>query len=121
MAKTFTVKIERFNPASDPEPHFNAYEVPIEKGWSLLNVLAYIYEELDPSLCYYGSCRVGKCVACHVKIDGKTRLACTELARQEDMVIEPLPTVKENFIRDMALDWSQVHPAGRTGTSDDEE
>ncbi len=121
MAKTFTVKIERFNPASDPEPYFDAYEVPIEKGWSLLNVLAYIYEELDPSLCYYGSCRVGKCVACHVKIDGKTRLACTELARQEDMVIEPLPTVRENFIRDMALDWSQVHPAGRTGTSDDEE
>ncbi len=120
MAKTYTVKIERHNPEVDKEPHFDQYEVPIEEGWSLLNVLAYIYEELDPSVCFYGSCRVGKCVACHVKVSGKTRLACTELAKLEDVTIEPLPTVRENFIRDMMLDWSQVHPVGRksAATSD---
>ncbi|MFQ5914658.1 MAG: 2Fe-2S iron-sulfur cluster-binding protein [Nitrospinota bacterium] len=120
MAKICTVKVERYNPEVDSEPYLQDYEVPIEEGWSLLNVLAYIYEELDPSVCYYGSCRVGKCVACHVKVDGKTRLACTELAQRNDMTLQPLPTVRETFIRDMVLDWSRVHPAGRTGTSDDE-
>ena len=120
MAKTYTVKLERYNPASDKEPSYYDFQVPIEKGWSLLNVLAYIYEELDPSVCYYGSCRVGKCVACHVKVNGKTRLACTEIAGREDMTIEPLPSVRDTFIRDVVLDWSQVRPAGRTGMSDDE-
>ena len=73
MAKTYTVKLERFNPDADKEPYYDDFQVPIEEGWSLLNVLAYIYEELDPSICFYGSCRVGKCVACHVKVSGKTR------------------------------------------------
>lgn len=123
MAKTYAVRIERYNPAVDKEPRFDDFQVPIEKGWSILNVLAYIYEELDPSICYYGSCRVGKCVACHVKVNGKTRLACTELARQEDVTLAPLPTVRENFIRDLVLDWSQVHPVGRKSpaTSAEEE
>ena len=120
MAKTYTVKLERYNPDADKEPYYDNFQVPIEEGWSLLNVLAYIYEELDPSVCYYGSCRVGKCVACHVKVNGKTRLACTEIAGREDMTIEPLPSVRDTFIRDVVLDWSQVRPAGRTGMSDDE-
>ena len=75
MAKTYTVKLERLNPVTEKEPHFDEYQVPIEEGWSILNILAYIYDELDPSVCYYGSCRVGKCVACHVKVNGRTRLA----------------------------------------------
>ncbi len=120
MAKTYTVKLERYNPDADKEPYYDDFQVPIEEGWSLLNVLAYIYEELDPSVCYYGSCRVGKCVACHVKVNGKTRLAFTEIAEQQDMTIEPLPSVRDTFIRDVVLDWSQIHPAGRTGMSDDE-
>ena len=120
MAKTYTVKLERYNPDADKEPYYDDFQVPIEEGWSLLNVLAYIYEELDPSVCYYGSCRVGKCVACHVKVNGKTRLACTEIAGREDMTIEPLPSVRDTFIRDVVLDWSQIRPAGRTGMSDDE-
>ncbi len=120
MAKTYTVKLERYNPDADKEPYYDNFQVPIEEGWSLLNVLAYIYEELDHSVCYYGSCRVGKCVACHVKVNGKTRLACTEIAGREDMTIEPLPSVRDTFIRDVVLDWSQIRPAGRTGMSDDE-
>ncbi len=36
------------------------------------------------------------------------------------MTIEPLPSVRDTFIRDVVLDWSQIHPAGRTGMSDDE-
>ena len=120
MAKTYTVKVERYNPEADKEPRLDDYQVPIEDGWSILNVLAYIYDELDPSLCYYGSCRVGKCVACHVKVNGKTRLACTEIAEKQDMTIEPLPSVRDTFIRDMVLDWSQVNPIGKTGMSDDE-
>ena len=120
MAKTYTVKLERYNPDADKEPYYDNFQVPIEEGWSLLNVLAYIYEELDHSVGYYGSCRGGKCVACHVKVNGKTRLACTEIAGREDMTIEPLPSVRDTFIRDVVLDWSQIRPAGRTGMSDDE-
>ena len=109
MPKANVIQVGRFDPDVDAAPHYDRYEVPIEEGWSILNVLAYIYEELDPTLCFYGPCRVGKCVACHVKVNGKTRLACTELAPQQDMTFDAM--TRRGLIRDLVIDRSQVHEA----------
>jgi succinate dehydrogenase/fumarate reductase-like Fe-S protein len=107
MAETFTVRVARFDPDVDAAPRYQGYPVPIPEGWSLLNVLTYIYEELDPGLCFYGPCRIGKCVACHVRVDGKTRLACTELAPRRDLTIDPM--TQRALIRDLVIDRSRVH------------
>ena len=107
MAETYTVRVGRFDPEREAAPHYDEYAVPIQEGWSLLNVLTYIYEELDPTLCFYGPCRIGKCVACHVRIDGKTRLACTELAPRQGMTIDPM--TRRALIRDLVIDRSTVH------------
>lgn len=64
------------------------YEVPIEKGQSVLGVLDYIYERFDPGLTFYSSCRIGLCTGCLVRVNGKPVLACTTIA-QDDMLIEP--------------------------------
>jgi succinate dehydrogenase/fumarate reductase iron-sulfur protein len=109
MPKPNDIRVARFDPEVDAAPRYDRYEVPIEEGWSILNVLAYIYEQLDPTLCFYGPCRVGKCVACHVKVNGKTRLACTELAPQQDMTFDPM--TRRGLIRDLVIDRSQVHEA----------
>lgn len=67
------------------------YEVPIEKGESVLGVLDYIYERLDPGLTFYSSCRIGLCTGCLVRVNGKPVLACTTIA-EDDMLIEPHDT-----------------------------
>jgi len=108
MAETgYTVRCARFDPERDAAPRYQDYQVPIPEGWSLLNVLTYIFEELDPSLAFYGPCRIGKCVACHIKVNGKTRLACTELAPQQDMTLDPM--THRALIRDFVIDRSKVH------------
>ncbi len=106
MAQTYTVRVARFHPGWDAVPHYDSFQVPIQEGWSILNVLTYIYEELDPTLAFYGPCRIGKCVACHVKVNGKTRLACTELAPQGDISLDPM--THRGLIRDLVIDRSQV-------------
>ena len=109
MANTYTVRLARFDPGRDSASRYQNYAVPIEEGWSILNVLTYIYEELDPTVAFYGPCRIGKCVACHVKVNGKTRLACTELAPPQDMTLDPMTS--RALIRDFVIDRSKVSEA----------
>ncbi len=104
--KTYTVRCARLDPEREKAPHYDSYQVPIQEGWSILNVLTYVYEEMDPTLAFYGPCRIGKCVACHVKVNGKTRLACTELAPQEDITLDPM--TPRALIRDFVIDRSWV-------------
>lgn len=105
----YTVRVARFDPERESAPRYQSYAVPIPEGWSILNVLTYIFEELDPTLAFYGPCRIGKCVACHVKVDGKTRLACTEVAARQDMTIDGM--THRGLIRDLVIDRSKVSEA----------
>jgi succinate dehydrogenase/fumarate reductase iron-sulfur protein len=99
--KTVNVRILRSRPGKGEEPKSETYSVPIEGKTSLLNALDYISEKLDPSLGYYSSCRIGKCMGCQVMIDGKVRFACTTLV-QGDVTLMPLRKFK--VIKDLVVD-----------------
>ncbi len=96
-----TVKIQRFDPSEDREPYYASYEVPMTKGLTVLSAMRYIYENLDHSLAYYDSCRIGKCAGCHVKVNGHTHLACNALVTG-DIVLEPQGGY--TVIRDLVVD-----------------
>ena len=83
------VKILRSNPGAGEDPKFENYQVPYVEKSSVLNVLTHIAEKIDPTLAFYQSCRIGKCMGCQVRVNGKTKLACTTPV-QYDIVIEPL-------------------------------
>lgn len=85
------VRIFRFNPPVDEEGYYETYEVPLEPKMSVLNVLDYIYENLDSTLAYYShsACCRGICGRCILTINGKNSLACqTEVSG--DITVEPL-------------------------------
>jgi succinate dehydrogenase/fumarate reductase-like Fe-S protein len=65
-----------------------SYEVPFKKGQSVLGVLQFIYEHLEPDLGFLSSCRIGLCTSCLVRVNGKVVRSCTTLA-EGDMIIEP--------------------------------
>ena len=69
---------------------------------SVFSLLDYIYENYDRSLAYYKSCRIGKCTGCLVKVDGKSKLACTTLAKN-GMKIGPARGHK--VIRDLVIEF----------------
>ncbi|MHA2406795.1 MAG: 2Fe-2S iron-sulfur cluster-binding protein [Candidatus Ranarchaeia archaeon] len=100
----FKVKVSRFNPDVDKNPSLQSFTVPYEMGLSVLNVLQYIYDNLDPSLGFYYSCRIGKCKGCNMMVNGKITMVCTSPASSE-MTIEPLTGYE--VIKDLVIDQSK--------------
>lgn len=95
----------RFNPEGDSVPRYDNFSIPFEKGMLILDVLNYIYENLDGTLAFNHGCRSGHCGICAVRMNGEPKLACQTLA-EPSMRIEPL----ENFpvIRDLVVDRSKM-------------
>ena len=89
------VKVFRFDPSLEKEPAYKSYEVPLESGMSAMNVLDYIYENLDGSLAYYDhvGCCLGICAHCTGKINGKPGLLC-QTPVHGDITLEPLNVKK---------------------------
>jgi succinate dehydrogenase/fumarate reductase iron-sulfur protein len=99
--KEINVKILRSKPWESKKPEYETYNVPLESKMSILNVLVYIAENLDPTLGFYSSCRIGKCAGCQVVVDGKVRLACVTLV-EGDITLEPLRKFK--VIKDLVVE-----------------
>ena len=72
---------------------YSEYNVPFtnEDGRTLMDVLEYIFYNLDATLSYYShsTCNHGICGRCGIKINGKVRLACAALAEGDELVLEP--------------------------------
>ncbi len=107
-ARTIRVRIRRSEPGGTGE-HYEEYQVPAEEKMSVFNVVEYIQSSLDPSLAYYASCRIGKCLGCTLKVNGKLRLACTTLV-EGDLTLEPDP--RYPLIRDLVVDLSAAEESG---------
>lgn len=102
--KIVQVKIRRFNPKRDKNPTYKTYEVPLTFGMTAMNVLNYIYENLDSSLAYYNCCKRGFCKGCYVHANGKSSLACLTIVKS-DIILEPLP--RHELIKDLYVDIEQ--------------
>lgn len=100
-AQKVNVKVLRSKPWTEEAPDYETYQVPIEGKTSVLNALTFISENLDPTLGFYNSCRIGKCMGCQVVVNGKVKLACTTPV-EEDITVEPLRNRK--VIKDLVVD-----------------
>lgn len=118
MSEYLNVKVFRFNPESDVDPRFDFFEVPVFQNMSMLDVVMHIQTQLDRSLSFRFSCRVGMCGSCALHINGRARLACrTQVSalRSQNITIMPLPNFP--IIRDLAVDmepffekWKKIKP-----------
>ena len=89
-AASLNVKVFRFDPSKDKEPHYDTYQVPWVKGMSAMDALDYIYQNVDGTLAYYdhAGCSLGICARCTGKVNGKASLLC-QTAVENEAVIEP--------------------------------
>ena len=71
----------------------SVYEVPVVQGMKVMDVLDYIYANLDHTLAYYrhSSCCQAICGRCACRLNGRTILACAEIVDidAEMMFLEP--------------------------------
>ena len=56
-----------------------SFEVPLRADWMVLDALNYIKDQLDGSLAFRWSCRMGICGSCGMMVNGVPKLTCETL------------------------------------------
>jgi succinate dehydrogenase/fumarate reductase-like Fe-S protein len=89
--RMITARVFRMDPSVDRESRYQEYQVPFEEGMSAMDVLDYIYQNLDGTLAYYdhAGCALGICARCNCKVNGKAALFC-QVPVSGDLTIEPI-------------------------------
>lgn len=105
--KNVVFRVQRYDPEKDKEPHFQEFTVPARHGTTVLEGLLYIKENLDSSLAFRTSCRMGVCGSCGMLVNNYPHLAChtqVEEFHTNRLTLKPLPNMP--IIKDLvpALD-----------------
>src|SRR5207247_3990939 len=104
MEATVALSVARYRPEQESEPTFQTYEVPFRKDWVILDALNYIKDQLDGSLSFRWSCRMGVCGSCGMTVNGQPRLTCAAFLSAEPsgpIRVEPLryfPVVRDRVV-----------------------
>ena len=99
------LKIYRFNPKTDKEPHYDTFKIEANLNDRILDCLNKIRWEQDSSLAYRMSCAHGICGSDAVSINGTPALACQKIVKdyncKQELLIEPLkyfPIIKDLIV-----------------------
>ena len=93
MSETFEMEIFRYYPDKDNEPFFKSYEVPFRDDWVVLDAINYIKDEIDGTLSYRWSCRMGVCGSCGMMVNSVPKLTCSAFLKDypsRKIRVEPL-------------------------------
>ena len=74
--RTITLEVFRYRPETEKEPVFQIYTVPFRDDWVVLDALNYLKDEVDGSISYRWSCRMGVCGSCGMMVNGTPKLTC---------------------------------------------
>jgi succinate dehydrogenase / fumarate reductase iron-sulfur subunit len=113
-----TLKLRRFNPEIDAEPHWQSFEVPVQPGDRLLNTLMHVKGYLDGTLTFRRSCAHGICGSDAMRINGVNRLACKVLVKDlvskdnGTITVEPIKGLP--VLKDLLVDMEPFFDAFRS-------
>ena len=105
--RTIRITIKR---SDSKKEWFQDYELPYEKGKTILWALTTIREQLDPTLVFTSACRHAICGSCAIQVNKKSFLTCKtsldeilDTFQTNSLLFEPL----NNFevIKDLAIAW----------------
>ncbi len=104
MTDYITLEIFRYRPEEESNPSFQSYDVPLRKDWVILDALNHIKDNLDGTLSFRWSCRMGVCGSCGMMVNGTPTLTCATFMEKflpGPIRVEPLvnfPTVRDLVI-----------------------
>ena len=107
MTEKIVLQVTRYRPEQEAEPTIQEYEVPFTTDWVLLDALNYIKDNMDGSLSYRWSCRMGICGSCGMMVNGEPKLTCAAFVSDYapgPVRIEPLRYFP--IIRDLSIDMT---------------
>lgn len=97
---------------------FQSFAVPQRANQTVLDVVTFVQRNLDSTLAYRFSCRVGMCGSCAMTVNGRPRWTCrthvSKVAKGGQLTIAPLSNLP--VIKDLAADmrpffdkWQEAH------------
>ncbi len=107
MTEKVVLQVTRYRPEQETEPTIQEYEVPLTNDWVLLDALNYVKDNIDGSLSYRWSCRMGICGSCGMMVNGEPKLTCATFVSEYTpgpVRIEPLRYFP--IIRDLTTDMT---------------
>ena len=108
MAETIKFEVSRYRPEEESEPTLQSYDVPYNKDWVVLDALNHVKNEIDGSLSFRWSCRMGVCGSCGMMVNGEPKLTCavplTDYEPSKPVRIEPLQFFP--VMRDLVVDMT---------------
>ena len=112
--RVVTVKVRRFDPEVDPEANWQSFDVPVEQGDRVIDVLHQIKWYQDGSLSFRRSCGHGVCGSDAMRINGVNRLACKVLVKDlgDDIMVEPIKGLP--VLKDLIVDMEPFFEAFRS-------
>ncbi|NRB31512.1 MAG: succinate dehydrogenase/fumarate reductase iron-sulfur subunit [Rhizobiaceae bacterium] len=85
---------------------FEQFTVPARQNQTVLDVVAYVQQHIDPTLTYRFACRVGMCGSCAMMVNGEPRWTCrthvNNATKENRLEIAPLRNLP--VIKDLAAD-----------------
>ena len=108
MPQTVRLEVSRYRPEQDDKPAFETYEVPFRDDWVVLDALNHVKDQIDGSLSFRWSCRMGVCGSCGMMVDGRPKLTCAAFLSEHlpgPIRVEPLNYFP--IIRDLIVDISE--------------
>lgn len=98
------LEVFRYLPDQDAEPGFQSYEIDRRENWVVLDALNHIKAEIDPTLSFRWSCRMGICGSCGMMVNGEPKLTCETFIRDyETKTIRVEPLTHFPVIRDLVV------------------
>src|SRR6059058_318378 len=105
MADRIALRVVRYRPEEEAEPTFQEYEVPCPKDWVVLDGLNHVKDQLDGTLSFRWSCRMGICGSCGMMVNGEPKLTCaTFLADYAPGPVKVEPLRNFPVIRDLVVE-----------------
>jgi len=104
MPDQAVLEVYRYLPEEESEPRFQEYEIACPENWVVLDALNYIKAEVDPTLSFRWSCRMGICGSCGMMVNGEPKLTCETFVRDyETQTIKIEPLNHFPVIRDLVI------------------
>ena len=105
--ETIPLNVVRYRPEHAKEPYFDEYRVPYREDMVVLDALNHIKDEIDGSLAYRWSCRMGVCGSCGMMVNSKPRLTCSTFLREfYPKRVEVGPLRHFPVVRDLVVDMT---------------
>ena len=98
------LEVYRYLPDEETESRFQTYDIDYEDNWVVLDALNHIKAEIDPTLTFRWSCRMGVCGSCGMMVNGEAKLTCEAFVRDYDTeTIKVEPLIHFPVIRDLVI------------------